>query len=134
MNTPANETTDRSLSAIVGDATREMTTLIRKEVELAKLELSREAGKAASAGGLFGGAGLLAVVALLFISAALGLGLWELGMYPWAAALTVAVLYLVVAGIMTVVGRGKLRALKPAPERTIRTIREDVAWARNRKN
>lgn len=129
-----NQSTDRSLSAIVGDATRETTTLIRKEIELAKLELKSEAAKAAAAGGMFGAAGVLAVVAFLFLSAALGLGLWQLGMYGWAAALTVAALYLVIAGIMAFIGRRALKSFKPSPERTIRTIKEDVAWARTRKN
>jgi hypothetical protein len=77
---------------------------------------------------------VLVGVAFLFLSAALGFGLWELGMFAWAAALTVAVLYLVIAGIMALVARGTLKNFKPAPERTIRTIKEDVAWARNRKS
>jgi uncharacterized membrane protein YqjE len=134
MSVSANQSTERPLSAIVGDATREISTLIRQEVELAKLEMSREAGKAASAGGLFGAAGVLAVVAFLFVSAAFGLGLWQLGMYGWAAALTVAGVYLVIAAIMALVGRRALKSFKPSPERTIRTIKEDVAWARSRKS
>lgn len=125
---------DRPLSAIVGDVTRDMSTLVRKEIELAKLELSREAGKAAAAGGLFGAAGVLAVVAFLFLSAALALGIWQLGLQGWAAALIVGLLYLLVAGIMVLAGRGKLKSFKPAPRRTIRTIKEDVAWARSRKS
>jgi uncharacterized membrane protein YqjE len=133
MSMSAKVSTDRPLSAIIGDATREISTLIRQEIELAKLELRREAAKAAAAGGLFVAAGVLAGLAFFFLSAALGLGLWELGMYGWAAALTVALLYLVIAGIMIVVGSRALKSFKPAPERTIRTIKEDVAWARSRK-
>lgn len=133
MSMSANGPSERSLSALVGDATRELSTLVRQEIELAKLELSREAGKAASAGGLFGAAGVLVAVALLFLSTALALGLVELGMYPWAAALTVALGSLLVAAIMALVGRSALKSFRPAPERTIRTIKEDVAWARNRK-
>lgn len=134
MSMSAKESTERPLSAIIGDATREMSTLVRQEIELAKSELSREVAKAAAAGGMFGAAGVLAALAVVFLSAALGLGLWELGMYGWAAALTVAVLYLVIAGIMVLVGRRVLKAFEPAPERTIRTIKEDVAWARSRKS
>lgn len=134
MSVSPNQSTDRSLSAIVGDATRDISTLVRKEIELAKLELTREAGKMAAAGGLFGAAGALAVVAFLFLSAALGFGLWELGLEPWAAALAVGVLYLLIAGIMAAVGSRTLKNVNATPERTIRTIKEDVAWARNRKN
>lgn len=133
MSLPADQPAERPLSAIVGDATREMSTLVRKEIELAKLELSREAGKAAAAGGLFGAAGVLVVISVFFLSAALGLGLWQLGMYGWAAALTVALLYLVIAAILAVVGKRAIKSFKPAPERTIKTIKEDVQWARNRK-
>ena len=130
---PNDQPTDRPLSAIVGDATRDISTLVRKEIELAKLELSREVGKAAAAGGLFGAAGVLGMVAFLFLSASLGFGLWQLGMHAWAAALTVALIYLTIAGLMAFVGRRSLKRLKPAPERTIKTIKEDVEWARNRK-
>jgi uncharacterized membrane protein YqjE len=129
----ASSTSDRSLSAIVGDATREMTTLVRQEIELAKLELRGEVGKAAAAGGMFGAAVALAGVAFLFLSAALGLGLWQLGLPAWAAALVVAVAYLVVAAVLAGVGRGAIKRFRPAPERTIRTIKEDVEWARSRK-
>ncbi len=82
---------------------------------------------------MFGAAGVLVAVAFLFLSAALGLGLWQLGMYAWAAALTVGVLYLAVAGILAIVGRRAVKSFRPAPKRVIRTIKEDVAWARNRK-
>jgi hypothetical protein len=134
MATSTSHSAERPLSAIVGDATRDISTLVRKEIELAKLEVSREAGKAAAAGGLFGAAGALAAVAFVFLSAALGLGLWELGMFAWAAALTVAVVYLLVAGVLALIARRALKNFKPAPGRAIQMIKEDVAWARNRKS
>ncbi|MEO6712780.1 MAG: phage holin family protein [Mycobacteriales bacterium] len=129
----ANGSSDRPLSAILSDATRELSTLVRQEIELAKLELSREAGKAAAAGGLFGAAGVFGIVAFLLLSAALAMGLAELGMQPSLAALVVAVLYLLIAAGMVLVGRRSIKSFSPAPERTIRTIREDVEWARSRK-
>lgn len=133
MSLPEPQSAERPLSAIVGDATREMSTLVRKEIELAKLELTKEAGKAAAAGGLFGAAGVLVVIAVFFLSAALGLGLWQLGMYAWAAALTVGLLYILIAAGLALAGRRSIKSFKPSPDRTIKTIKEDVAWARNRK-
>jgi hypothetical protein len=133
MGISTHETSERSLAAIVGDATRELSTLFRQEVELAKSELRAEVAKAGAGAAMIGAAGVLAAIAVLFFSAALGLGLWQLWLQPWAAALVVALLYVVAAVALVAGGKRALGGFSP-PARTIRTIKEDVAWARSRKS
>jgi protein-S-isoprenylcysteine O-methyltransferase Ste14 len=133
MGISTHETTDRSLAAIVGDATRELSTLFRQEVELAKSELRSEVAKAGTGAALIGAAGVLAAIAALAFSSALGLALWQLWLEPWAAALVVGLLYVVAAAVLALSGKRALGGFAP-PARTIRTIKEDVAWARSRKS
>ena len=97
MSAPEKERTQASVGDLLGDVTRDMSTLVRKEVELAKAELREEVSQAGKAGGMFGGAGLAGFLAVLFVSYALWWGLSNAMDQGWAA-LIVAVLWAAVAG------------------------------------
>jgi hypothetical protein len=134
MSTTTNQAdTDKSLGELVGEATRELSTLFRAEVELARTEIKNEVAKVGLGAGLLGGAGVFAWFAALFLSAALALGLWQLGVDAWLAALIVGVLYAGAAVVLALVGKRRVTTVHP-PERTIVTLKEDVAWARSRKS
>ena len=68
VSAPEKERTQASVGELIGDVTRDMSTLVRKEVELAKAELREEASQAGKAGGMFGGAALAGFLAVLFVS------------------------------------------------------------------
>ena len=91
----------------------------------------QEKGRKAGAGaGLFGGAGVLGLLAAAALTACFILALSEV-MHPALAALLVAVVYGAVAGILALRGRDKIReAGPPVPEQTIETVKEDVQWAK----
>jgi uncharacterized membrane protein YqjE len=120
---------DRSLSEVFQDIVRDVQDIIRAEISLAKTEVREEASKAVtSLAWLVVGAlsGMFAVVFILWTAAyALGL-LWPM----WAATLVVAgVLTLSAIGLL-IIGIRRLRELHPTPERTVQTIKENVAWVR----
>jgi hypothetical protein len=117
-STPA----DRSFGDLMGEVTRDMSTLVRQEVELAKAELRDEAKKAGKAAGMFGGAGFAGYMALLFSSIALWWGLSNVMDQGWAA-LIVAVLWAVVAIAMFVVARGQMREVRGL-SRTAETVKD----------
>lgn len=123
-------TTDPSLGELVGQATKDLSTLVRKEVELAKAELSTEVAKAGRGAGMFGGAGLTAMYGLTFVSLAAMFGLGAVIPLGWAA-LIVGAVYLVVAAILATRGKKAFGSISPKPERTIRTLKEDAEWARH---
>nr|WP_116076722.1 phage holin family protein [Asanoa ferruginea] len=106
----------------MGEVTRDMSTLVRQEVELAKAELRDEAKKAGKAAGMFGGAGFAGYMVLLFSSIALWWGLSNVMDQGWAA-LIVAVLWAVVAVAMFVVARGQLREVRGL-SRTAETVKD----------
>lgn len=134
MSTTTNRhATERSLGELVSEATHELSTLLRAEVELAKVEIRDEVSKAGKGAGLLGAAGVLAWFAVAFLSAALAFGLVELGLSGWQATLVVGILYAVGAVISALLGRRRVATVQP-PQRTIDTLKEDVAWARSRKS
>ena len=123
---------DRALADLMRDLSQQSTELIRQEIELAKAEL-RQKGKAAGIGaGMFGAAGVIALFAVGALTACLILAL-ATAMDAWLAALIVAVVYLAVAGVAALLGKGKMQeATPPAPEQAIESTKEDVQWTKHR--
>jgi uncharacterized membrane protein YqjE len=120
----------RSLGELLGEITSDLSKLMRQEVDLAKVELKEEASKAGQAGGMLGGAGALGYLTLVFLALALMFALDAVMPTGWAA-LIVAVLLGAVTAVLFVVGRNKLKAVNPKPERTVETVKEDVQWAKH---
>jgi len=123
---------DKSLGELVATATADISTLLRKEVELAKVELKAEAKNAGKGAGAFGAAGLLGAVGGLFLSIALAYGFSFIygGHREGLGFLTVALLYLVLAGLAALFGTKAIKKVGP-PTRTIETVKDDVAFARH---
>ncbi|MFE1646024.1 phage holin family protein [Microbacterium sp. P01] len=111
-----------SLGELVGEVTRDISTLMRQEVELAKVELKETASQSAKGAGLFGGAGYAALMGVLFLSIALWWALGEVTGRGWSGVI-VAVIWLIIAAILFVVGRGQMKKVKGAPQ-TAETLKE----------
>lgn len=103
-----------SIGALVGDITRDLSTLMRQEVQLAKVEAKQSATEAGKGAGLLAGAGLAGYFVLLFLSIALWWALGELMGGGWAAVV-VALLWAVIAAILAVMGRSQLKKVKGLP-------------------
>jgi hypothetical protein len=118
------------LGELVKQLAEETSTLVRQEIELARVELTPKAKRAGIGLGELGGAGIVTLYALGALTACFIAAL-ALAVPVWAAALIVAVIYGVVAGVLAQIGRRQLeRGLPPTPERTRHTIEEDVEWAK----
>ena len=121
---------EQSLGQLVSAASRELSNLLRAEIELAKLELSAAAKRGGVGAGLLGGAGFLGAVGLIFLSIALAYGLHGLGLPLGVGFLIVGILYVLGAAILALIARSQLKRVRP-PARTIRTVREDIEWAKH---
>jgi len=128
---PVADPADHSVGDLLGRVTSDLSTLMRKEVELAKVEIKEEATKAGKASGTLVGAGLVGFLVLVFLSLAVMFGLDQVMPIGWAAVIT-AVLLAIVAAVLFVVGRRQLQQVNPKPEQTVETLKEDVQWAKNR--
>ena len=104
-----------SLGELLSDVTRDLSTLMRQEVELAKAEAKQSATRAGKGGGMLAGAGVAGHFVLLFLSLAL---MWALGaIMPlgWSA-LIVAVIWAIIAAVLASIGRKELKQIKGLPQ------------------
>jgi uncharacterized membrane protein YqjE len=123
---------DRPVGELLKELSQQTTALVRQELDLAKAEMAEKGKRAGLGAGMFGGAGLFAVLALGALTACLIAAL-ATAMDVWVAALIVAVAYAAVAGVLAVLGKQKTHeALPPAPEQAIESTKEDVQWAKTR--
>lgn len=129
MNAPNPEPSTAELISRVGD---QVSRLVRDELELAKTELRAKGKRFGTGVALGGAAGVLAWfgVAALFVAAGAALAL----VLPvWAAALVVAGVLLLTAGILAAIGVGDVKkAAPPVPEQAIDSTRRDIAAIRER--
>src|SRR5213595_1843391 len=124
------ELRDRPVGDLMKQLSEQTSTLVRKEVELAKAELAVKGKKAGIGAGMFGGAGLFGFFAFAGLTATFILAL-ATAVAPWLAALIVTVVYGAVAGVLALQGKNKVdEAGPPQPEQTVETVKEDVQWAK----
>ncbi|MEU0096156.1 phage holin family protein [Kribbella sp. NPDC006257] len=114
-----------TVGQLVANASRDLSSLVRSELELAKTELKKTAIAAGTGAGMFGAAGFLALLAIILLSIAAAYGVSALGLHPALSFLIVAVVYLLIGAGLVFVG---LRLIKKAkgPERAIETSKESV--------
>ena len=120
---PGRDVSNASVGELIGEVTRDMSTLMRQELELAKAEVKQEATKAARAGGMLGAAGFAGYMVLLFASIAAWQGLAEVMPSGWAALIVTAV-WAVIGAVLFAMGRQRMREVNPKPERTVETVSE----------
>jgi uncharacterized membrane protein YqjE len=111
-----------ALGELLTGITSDLSTLFRQEVELAKAELTESAKQAGKGAGMFAGAGVTGLFALLFLSITVWWALGYLIGNAWSA-LIVAVVYAVVALILFLRGRSNLKSVRGAP-RTVDSLKK----------
>ncbi|MGA6161482.1 phage holin family protein [Amycolatopsis magusensis] len=120
---PKPDVSGVSVGELMSHVMRDLSTLVRQEVTLAKAELKAEAAKAGKGTGLLGGAGFAGYMVLLFLSLALWWALANVMDQGWAA-LIVAGVWAVAGGVLLATGRRELRRVKPKPEQTVETLQQ----------
>lgn len=115
---------DASVGQLLGDVSRDFSTLMRQEVALAKAEVKEEATKAAKGAGMLAGAGYAGHMLVLFLSFAAWWALAGVTNHIGLSALIVAIIWGVVAAALFVVGRSTMKKVNPKPERTVETVSE----------
>jgi uncharacterized membrane protein YqjE len=123
---------DRPVGDLLKQLSEDTATLVRKEVELARAEVTEKGKQAGIGAGMFGGAGVAALLALGSLTACL-IALLATGMKVWIAALIVTVLWAAIAGVLALVGKNRVQEATPPAEQTVETIKEDVQWAKTQK-
>jgi uncharacterized membrane protein YqjE len=124
---------DPTLGALVHQLSTEVPELIRSELRLAQAEVAQKGKRAGLGIGMFGGAGVVALYGLGALIATVILAL-ALVMDAWLAALIVAVVLFVVAGVLALLGKKKVAEATPlAPERAVESVKEDIATVKGQR-
>jgi len=111
-----------SIGELFSDVSQDITTLLRQEVELAKVEVKQLVTRAGKGAGMFAGAGLSGHMVLLFLSIAVWWGLGNSIGRGWSA-LVVAGGWLIVGAVLAVVGRSEIKAVTGVPQ-TADTVKQ----------
>ena len=127
---PGGNARERPFAELVKDLSQQTSTLVRQEIELARVELQQK-GKVAGKGvGMLGGAAVAGLLALGALTAAL-IVLLDTAMATWVAALIVMALWAVLAAVLAKAGQKSLQQATPPAPQTIETVKEDIQWAKN---
>jgi hypothetical protein len=121
---------ERPLGELLSDVTSQLQALLRKEIELAKVETKEQVNRGVKGAAAFAAAGVVGLLAALLQSFAAAWGLAAV-MPTGLAFLIVAVVFGAVAGILALQGKKKLASFSPVPERTVETVKEDVQTAKD---
>lgn len=128
--TPPPAAERRSLFALIADVPRLIGDLVRAEIAALKAEIAAKMKAAGIGAGLLVGAAVFGLFAVLVLIAAGVLAL-ALVLPPWAAALIIGAVLLIIAAIIAAIGIGQLkRGVPPAPTETIESVKDDVRAVR----
>ncbi|MEP6651095.1 MAG: phage holin family protein [Lapillicoccus sp.] len=120
---------ERTIGQLFAQVTDDLRVIVRKEIELAKTEITSQLGIAGKGAGMLATAGVLALygLGLLFIALSLVIAIW---LPPWAGFLIMAVVLFIVTAILALLGRNALNQVNPRPERAIAQAQETLAAVR----
>lgn len=122
---------ERTLGQLLTEITNDLSTLLRKEIQLARVETMEKASQATQsivlmvAGGLVAYTGVVALVIGIIVA----LANW---MPLWVSALIVGVVLAIVGFVLIQSGRGSLKRMSVMPEQTIESIKEDAEMVKEK--
>jgi hypothetical protein len=129
-NHPDPSLREKSMGELFKELSNDLSTLVRQELKLAQAEMTEKGKKAGLGVGMFGGAGIVGLLAAGTLTACCIAALAE-GMDVWLAALIMTAVYAALAGVLALVGKKRVsEATPPVPEQTVETVKEDVEWAK----
>jgi len=123
-------TDSRPVSELFADALKQLSKLMRNELQLARAEIAVKASEAMSAVGLVVGAGISLIPALVLLLMALAAWFEELGTRSSISHLIAGAVGLVIGGILAWIGTNRLKANPLVPKRTLEQLQRDVAAAK----
>lgn len=118
----------RSLGDLFADLSREIGTLVRNELALARAEMSAKLSRAGRHAGMLALGAVVALAGLFTLAAALVLILVQAGMPAWGAALLVGLGLAAVGALVATNALAALRNEDLTPTETIETLKETTAW------
>lgn len=122
---------DMSLGELFAELSHEVLSLVRQEVEFAKVEMSEKTSRAAKDGAFLAVGGFVAFAGLLSVIASGIIALSRI-LPLWLSALSTGFLVFAAGCLLIWIGKGRLEREDPLPRRTVETVKEDAQWMENR--
>ena len=121
---------EASVGELVSFAVKDVSRLVRCELELAKIELKADMRRLGIGAALLVVAAFVGCLVLVLLCFAFAYGLIALGIWPWAAFLIVSGTCILLAGLAVLIGARKVSKLGGLKE-TRRTVQDDLAVLRH---
>ena len=122
-----------SIGGLVRGILADLRQLMRDEIALARVEMREQAGRAKLAAMSLGAAAVALLLGVIFLLTAISIGIADLMNWPvWAGYMIVALLLCAGGAIALSAGRRRLRTLRPVPEQTVETLKENSEWIAKR--
>ncbi|WP_370333796.1 phage holin family protein [Mycolicibacterium hippocampi] len=125
MTAQPHHSTEASTPQLLGQLSEQTSRLVRDEMRLAQKEFQESVRHAGIGAGLFSAAGLLAVLGLATLIAAGVAGL-ALVLPVWAAALIVAAVLFLCAGVAAMVSRKQVQQVSPPANESVDSVKHDL--------
>ena len=120
----------RGIGDLLGDLGRQVSTLVRKEIDLARVEVTSSVGRMGRGAAMAGAGGALVYAGLLVLLGAAVFALIDAGLDAWLAALIVGGIALIIGAVVTSTGVKQVQATNMAPTQTAETVRENVEFVK----
>ena len=120
----------RGIGDLLGDLGRQVSTLVRKEIDLARVEVTSSVSRMSREAAMAGAGGALVYAGLLVLLGAAVFALIDAGLDAWLAALIVGAIALIIGAVITSVGVKQVQATNIAPTQTAETVRENVEFVK----
>jgi hypothetical protein len=127
----AGERDQESFTSLLSGAINDIRDLFRQEVKLARVEISQEVSNAKAAAIKLGSGAVVMLFAAILLLFALAYGLnAAFDMPTWVGFAIVGGLLAITGGVVLALARSNLKNVKPVPERTVQTMKENIEWVK----
>jgi hypothetical protein len=123
--TSSQGTPERTIGQLVADATHDVSTIVRNEIALAKAEIATDAKKAGTGAGLLAASAFMGLLGLIFLFHTI-VAVIDIWLPEWAGYLITTGLLFLIAGVLALVGKKSMQAMKGKPERTIKNAQDTI--------
>lgn len=121
---------NRSVPDLLGDLVNQTSSLLRKEVQLARAEMGEKVSQVGASAGSIAIGGALLLAALMILLDAVVAGLVSLGLSVWLSSLIVGVVIAIIGYVLLRAGLNRLKAANLTPQRTATQLSRDAAVAK----
>jgi len=126
---PDNRMNDATVSELISGLVNDAQQLVRREIDLAKREVSIEVDKAKQGAVALGAGAGIAVIGALLLGHMLVYLVQDLtGLSLWVSYLIVGAIFAIGGGLLLMQGIKRMKDVDPMPRQTIETVKEDIQW------